>query len=277
MKLIKKAVEIGNGAAIYIPKSYIGQNVTVMLPEEIDAVKSRILSKLSKHLPQVIGLYLYGSYARGEQTPSSDIDVLVVIEKDDAQIKKSLTGENIDVRILKKDSFKKSIKNFPEIIIPMLKEAQPIINLPFLNDLKKLSSKMPFKFSFHIKDAERIIKIVESFINLDGEIASSHIYSLIMRLRIFFMIETTLKNKNFSNKGFKEKMLSFNLKEKEFDEFYSLYQRVRDDETFESTIEKEKITKLLNITKTYLKEIKNEAKKASRKRNRVNTKSDRNS
>ncbi len=28
---------------------------------------------------EMVGLYLYGSYARGEQTPDSDIDVLVVV------------------------------------------------------------------------------------------------------------------------------------------------------------------------------------------------------
>ena len=49
------------------------------LPEEVKAVLDRAISAIPKE--QVIAILLYGSVARGEEKPISDIDLCVVTER----------------------------------------------------------------------------------------------------------------------------------------------------------------------------------------------------
>ena len=41
MRLVKKAVDIGNGAAVYVPKEYSGREIILLLPEGIQEIKQR--------------------------------------------------------------------------------------------------------------------------------------------------------------------------------------------------------------------------------------------
>ena len=56
---------MGNGAAVYIPKEYSGREIVIILPEGIDEIKRRVLTNLIEFMPNIIGVYIYGSYARG--------------------------------------------------------------------------------------------------------------------------------------------------------------------------------------------------------------------
>ena len=48
--------------------------------EELNLILPELRRELARCLgDELVGLYLYGSYARGEQTSDSDIDVLVVV------------------------------------------------------------------------------------------------------------------------------------------------------------------------------------------------------
>ena len=117
MKIIKQAVEIGNGAAVYVPKEYKGKNVTIILPDGIYDIKKRILSELIDYMDNILGVYLYGSYARGEHTKESDIDILIIVKDKDENIKKILKNEfSLDARIATLDSIKKSLKDIPLLI-----------------------------------------------------------------------------------------------------------------------------------------------------------------
>ena len=44
MKIVKKAVQIGNGAAVYVPKEYSGREVVVLVSEGVDELKERVLN-----------------------------------------------------------------------------------------------------------------------------------------------------------------------------------------------------------------------------------------
>ena len=83
MRLIKKAVEIGNGAAVYVPKEYLGKEIVITLQESVQEIKKRVLTSLIEFMPNILGVYLYGSYARNEQTLDSDIDILVITKEKD--------------------------------------------------------------------------------------------------------------------------------------------------------------------------------------------------
>jgi len=264
MKIIKKAVEIGNGAAVYVPKEYSGKQVIIILPEGIAEIKKRIIEKLTPYMENIIGVYLFGSYARGESNSFSDIDILVITQDEAKELKQSF--EDIDIRITTPTKIKKSIDSFPAITLPILKEAKTIINPALLQELK--NSKINYKnFKWNFDDIKRTVKLIETFIEVDEkDIAISHIYSLIMRVRICYMIETLLKNKQFSNKGLRVEMIKRGLDSKKYEEYYEVYRKVRDEEEVAGKINKEDIEYFISIVKRYTSELENESKKAARKR-----------
>lgn len=58
-----------------------------------EQTKNRILTEIEKGLKDIYGTYLrkivlYGSYARGEQTKGSDLDVMVLLDMEKGKIKK---------------------------------------------------------------------------------------------------------------------------------------------------------------------------------------------
>lgn len=264
MKIVRKAIEMGNGAAVYVPREYKGRQVLIVLPEGIEEIKKRVLTRLVDFMPNVLGVYLYGSYARGESTRESDIDLLVIAEKKDDRIKACF--EDIDVRVLTLESVKNSIRNFPVPIVPILREAEVFLNPLLLEELKQ--EKIDFrKLKWHFQDIKRIIKITEMFIDIDDKDIDTHnIYSLIMRARVLFMIECLLKNKIFSNEVVKKKLLGYGLNEGVFNNYYQIYQRIRDNGEAKEKINKEEIEKLIKIIKKYSKAMENETKKEARKR-----------
>jgi len=259
MKIIKKAVNIGNGACVYVPREYVGSEVVVILPDSIDDIKKGILNRLIEFMPNILGVYLYGSYVRGEETVDSDVDLLVITKEKDDKIQNVL--EDIDVRVVPISDLKKSIKNYPLLIVPILKEAKVLLNPDLLKELK--DSKIDFKkFRWNFEDIKRIIKIVEGFVRLDDEdVSPSLIYSLIMRIRVCYLIECLLKNKSFNNKGVEELFLSYGLNENEIKRFFYIYRMVREKEKLIVSIKKEETLNLVNILKIYSKKLEHETKK----------------
>jgi predicted nucleotidyltransferase len=265
MRIIKKVIEIGNGAAVYVPREYSGKQVVIILPEGIREIKRRIIENLADRMDNIIGVYLFGSYARGESHSLSDIDILI-ITKEEARELKSLF-EDMDVRVTTLEKLKKSIENLPAITLPILKEAKTIINPLLLDDLK--NSRINYrKFKWNFDDVKRTLKMIETFVEMDEEdISISHIYSLVMRARICYMIQGLIENREFSNAGLRKELSKRGLDEKKYSKYYEIYQRVRDEEEVEGKINKEEIMNFINIIKKYELELENESKKASGKRN----------
>ncbi|MEK6854789.1 MAG: DUF2080 family transposase-associated protein [Nanoarchaeota archaeon] len=265
MKITKKAIGIGNGAAVYVPKEYSGKQVVLILPEGISEIKSRIIETLAGHMDNIVGVYLFGSYARGESDSLSDIDVLIITKEENIGLK-YLFGD-IDVRVMTLEQIKKSIKNFPAITLPILKEAKTIINPVLLDELKNYKTEYK-NFKWNFDDIRRTTKIIETFIEFDEEdISISHIYSLVMRARVCYMIQSLLRNKQFSNLGLKNELLRRGLDKEVYDSYYEIYRKIRDEEEIRGKIDKEKITRFINILRRYALELENESKKAARKRN----------
>jgi len=265
MKLIKKAIEIGNGAAVYVPKEYSGRQIVIILPERAEDIKKRVVERLADHLENVVGVYIFGSYARDESHLLSDIDVLVITRNDEKRLKQLF--EDIDARIMTLEQIKKSIERFPALILPILKEAKTVINPVLLDELK--NSKINYEnFKWNFDDIRRVLKIIETFIEADEEdISISHIYSLVMRARVCYMIESLLKSGQFSNLELKTEMVKRGIDEKTYERYYEIYRRIRDDEKVEGKIDKEEILRFISIIKKYTSQLENESKKAARKRN----------
>lgn len=265
MRLMKKAVEIGNGAAVYVPKEYSGKNIIVILPEGIEEIKNRVLNRLIEFMPNILGVYLFGSYARGEQVDESDIDILVITKEKDDNIKKSLN--DIDLRVVPIDTIKKTIKNFPLLIVPIIRESNVLLNPILLEELNNISINFK-RFKWNFEDINRIIKIIKKFVELDDKnISSSHIYSLIMRIRVCFLIECLLKNKKFSNSSVNNLLESYKLNQQEINNFFRIYRAVRDNKEYNVKVNKEEIIKLIEILEDYSTKIEHETKKKTEKRN----------
>lgn len=259
MKLLKQVVEIGNGAAVYVPKEYIGKEVVVTLPENLENIKKRILTSLIDYMPNILGVYLYGSYARNEQEMQSDIDVLIIVKEQDERIKEKL--KDIDVRIIQIDKLRKTIKEYPLFIIPILREAQTLLNPSLLEELKNEKIDLK-KFKWNFDEIKRTIKIIEKFIEIDEEdISPSHIYSLIMRIRVCYLIECIIKNKNFSNAGVKVLLNKEGLNKEDIKKYVEIYREVRDNKAMKDKVSKEEILKLISILKNYSEKLENETKK----------------
>lgn len=265
MRIIKKAIGMGNGAAVYVPKEYSGRQVVVILPDGIDDIKKRIIEKLSDRMENVVGAYLFGSYARGERHILSDIDLLVITKDKEKGLKQIF--DDMDVRVMTLETIKKSIEKFPAMMMPILKEAKTIINPVLLDELK--NSKINYKnFKWNFDDIKRIIKIIETFIETDeDDIDISHVYSLIMRARISYMMDCLIKNKQFSNAELENEMIKRGLDKKTYEGYYAIYRKVRDDEIVSGKIDKEKIMHFIGIIKKYASELENESKKKTGKGN----------
>jgi len=257
MKIIKKVVEIGNGAAVYIPKEYRNQQVLVILPESIDEIKKTAINKLSSYLPNIIGIYFVGSYARGEQKPRSDIDILVITEN----LNKRIKDEPYDILLISADVLKKQIEENALPLIPMLKEAKAIINSSFINELR--NSKLTRKnLRFHIETSKSALKVIEEAIKLSEEqkerISDNIVYSLVLRLREGYIVECLIKNKLWSNKEFIKLIKEISGSE----EAYYGYIRAKNNENARKEL---KIQEAKNIYEYIKKKIKEQEKWAGKR------------
>ena len=132
-------------------------------------------------------------------------------------------------------AIKKSLENIPLLIYPIIKESIVWINPTLLDELKKY--KFDYKrLKWNFDEIKRTIKIVEGFINLDDEISSSHVYSLLMRIRLCFIIECLLKERIFSNKGVYNLLKDNKFNREEIDKFFKIYREVRENNRSEEKI-----------------------------------------
>ena len=78
---IKKAIKAGNSSAVVLPRSWLNKEVRVELFRKTpEIILSDVINIARKYvdIKEIIGIYLVGSYARGEEDDSSDIDVLII-------------------------------------------------------------------------------------------------------------------------------------------------------------------------------------------------------
>lgn len=255
-ELIKPIVKMGNSACVLLPKAWIDGKARIELIEKPINIKQDLFEILSPYLEDVIGIYLTGSYARGEQTDESDVDVIVITDS----IKKEISGKKYNISIYTLDSIKKTLKNNPLMIYPRLVEGKALLNKSLLEQLKNIKiSKGQFKE--FIEDTKRIIKIDSEFIELDkldGDLLESKsvIYSSVLRLRGIFLIKNILRKEIYSKKLFKQWIIKEGIDKKDLENVYSIYEGVRDEDKNKIKKTKLKISlaeKLLNLLEKEVK------------------------
>src|SRR3989338_11049278 len=123
-ELIKPIVRVGNSAGVLLPKNWINGKARIELIEKPIDIKKDILEILDPYLQNIEGIYLIGSYARGEQTKESDVDVLVITNKINKKIKRG----KYELILISKENVESALEKNILPILPLLKEAKPIIN-----------------------------------------------------------------------------------------------------------------------------------------------------
>lgn len=231
-QVVKTVVRSGNGGAVWVPKSWLGEEVVVMLPEKprLD-LREKAMRLLGPHLKDVVSAGIYGSYARNEQTRDSDIDILVITR--DKDIKLGFRGGKIEIVSFPIDKLKAAIEKYPAVYYQMVQEAVPLINAPVLEELKNI---MPNKENFkgYLKDTEEHLKSSKELLELDKldgiQLKSySVLYSSLLRLRGLFIIKCILNIDGFSIRKLKKWLLSLGLSRQEFEDSYNVYRLIRDN------------------------------------------------
>ena len=242
-QIVKTVVKSGNGGAVWVPKSWLGQEVVVMLPEKPKLeLREKIIHMLEPHLKDIASVGIYGSYARNEQTIGSDADILVITAdkniKINAGIKLRFKEEKIEVTSLPVEKLKKAIEKHPAVYFQMVRESLPLINASLLENLKKIK---PSKKSFkpYLKETKEHIKSNKELIELDAIDnlylkSYSALYSSMLRLRGLFIIRCILRNEEFSNKKFRKFLADRGLSSREIEDSYKAYRAVREDKDAKS-------------------------------------------
>src|SRR3989344_6301789 len=180
LELIKQTFKLGNSAGVLLPIEWKDKKVKVQLIDK--SINQDILDILGERdlLKNAIGIFLVGSYARGEATPSSDVDVLVITEGIDKQLK----VREYEILLISQDRLIREIKN-SLYLVSMLNEAKAIINRPLIEMYKTYS--LDFKIEKHLKSIKSMIKINETSVDISTQnkedVSDETMYSIILRLR----------------------------------------------------------------------------------------------
>ncbi|MDO8537493.1 MAG: DUF2080 family transposase-associated protein [archaeon] len=259
-EIVKQVVPFGNGSIVFTPKKWVGQTVRVILEQEPINIKEDVLKILHPFLEQVEGIYLFGSFARNEQTIGSDIDVLVIASK---KFKLEKKGK-YEFIVIEKNSFVKELlgKN-PLYFYSIAQEAKPILNESLLNDLKQVKIKKQ-NLKWIIEEGESALKIVEEFLKLDkmeqrkNLDSISTIYSMILRLRSCYLIHCFIEKQKSSNKEFKNFLFQKGISKKLVEEFLEIYNAEKLDKKISTNISLEDAEQLFQTTKNELQKLKKE-------------------
>jgi len=188
----------------------------------MEQAKKEIMKMISPYLENIQGAYLTGSFARNEQTNTSDIDVLLIT---DEQIKIPSKSQ-YDLHAIQMKNIKKTIRGSPIQFFSMIKEAKPIINKSLLKELNNIKINHSYIIE-HLESTKRILKILDSLLKKykkDEISPCSIIYSIILRLRSLFLIESLLKNKKYSNSDLKKAIKNQGINKTKTEEIYKVYQ-----------------------------------------------------
>ncbi len=201
-ELIKKAIPVGNSAGVRVPRAWLSKEVKVILFKKsnyeilIDVL--RIIKSNNIDTKNIISISLVGSYARKEETIESDIDILVITEDIDDNLK----DEDYDLMLVSKELLNWKIRNDIFPILPMIKEAVPLLNGNYLKEY--INSKITWKnIKWYINTTDSALKISIGLIRLAKKyeylVGYDVAYSLILRLRTLYFILNILDDKKSSN------------------------------------------------------------------------------
>lgn len=199
-RISRKVSEIGNGAHVFVPRSWVGETIAIVKQKK--TLKERIFNTLYPYLPNIKGIYLFGSHARNEAKISADIDILIITDK-----KLNIKASGMEIICIPEKEMKKISEKNPVFIQKILSEAKPILNSALLMELRLKNKITPTTINSFILSTENIISKIEGIIKRDkrsGVTIGGVAYSLIFRLRGVYIILCLITKKQYSNLLFQQ-------------------------------------------------------------------------
>lgn len=190
---------MGNSAGVILPREWLNGRARIELISKPLDIKKEVLDLLDEYLEEIQGIYLVGSYARGEQTEQSDIDILVITNNTTKIIEKG----KYNITLVSKEVLEKQLQDNIFPILPMLFEAKALLNGKLIENYKKaqLTKK---NLKWHIETTKSILNVIREQIKMDkldrNSTNDAVAYSLILRLRGTYIVDCLKNNKIWSNK-----------------------------------------------------------------------------
>lgn len=202
---IKKAVKAGNSSAVILPRAWLNKEVRIELVNKTpEIILSDTLEILKKNVPlkSVIGIYLVGSHARGEEEKDSDIDILVITNNIDKEL---IQEGSYSILIVSYQLINQKLKKDLFPVGQMLREAKPLINGDYIEDLEIKVTKENVKW--YIDTTKEKLDIIKEYMDDVREKNKKYLqdkiaYTLILRIRTLEIIKKLIENKDYSKKEF---------------------------------------------------------------------------
>jgi len=246
-KIVKQTREVGTSAGVLLPRSWLNKQVVVTLfkPSE-EKIAKDVLEIIFKYNlnEETNGIYLFGSYSRGDFDFNSDIDILILTK----DTNKLINYNNYEILLVSEGSFPKNLPNNLNYL-SMLKEIKVIFNKELIE--KYQNKKIKFNFKKILSEIEGIFNINKDTIRVCEEnnmnIPDGIVYSLILRLRELYLIKCFFSKKSYYKKDF----LRF-IGEK----VYSAYLRIKRNEKESNNLLPHEANRIINLSEKWLKELK---------------------
>jgi predicted nucleotidyltransferase len=237
MEMIKHAIKLGNSAGVILPKGWENRKVKVELVE--DSITDGVLDILKEEglLADVVGIYIAGSYARGEETPESDIDILIITNENNKVIRKA----RYEILLVSKERLERNMGK-SLYLNSMIREAKAILNEGLIDSYKK--GKIHMQLDNLLKEIISILKInldnVEIASEMNDNVMDGVVYSTVLRLREIILIECILKDKPYSRK----ELLKVIEKKGSLD-LYEAYLRIKNDSKPRDNLDPSEVRRVL--------------------------------
>ena len=244
--IIKQTREVGTSAGVLLPRSWLNKKVVVTLEEKnIETITQEIIGILLKEnlLNEVKGIYLIGSYARGDYDYHSDVDVLIITKN----ISKIINHLDYEIVLINEENFSKNLQSNLYRLIS-LNEAKTILNEELIQKYKKIKPKLNIKE--FVKDIKRVLRINKGLLDdlkKQEKVPDATIYSIVLRLREVYYTKCLLKRKNSSKKDFLKHI---------GEKAYRAYSRIKNNEKEINDLSIEESLELINLSEKWLKELK---------------------
>ena len=247
--IIKKTRTVGTSSGVLLPKSWLGRNVVVTLhfPSQEEILNEVLtLARDKLFLEEIKGIYIIGSYARGDFNAESDIDILVITSSKNGIIKK----DNYEINIISESILLKNLKT-NLYIQTAIKESVSLLNSDLIKKIKGLKIKLKtIKITSEIKRIIRINK--EAILMYEKKVPDGIIYSIVLRLRELFFLNCLIKKSNYNHKKF----ISLIGQEK-----YNAYLRIKNDKKERNDVTLSEAKELIDLSEQCLKNLEQKKQK----------------
>jgi len=217
----------GNGGGILLPREWLGKQVRLFLIDRTLEIRKEVLAILEPYLEDIMGVYLVGSYARGDQKKESDIDIFVISKES----KKSIKSGKYEIEIMPIKHVLALMLHYPPAIYPKFMDAKPILNKGLLDEIKNLKPAQNSMLRY-LNDCRKTVRIDKELIEEDrreGNLlrSTSVVYSSILRLRALYMMKQAAGHKRYSTEAFEAWLAAeLNVSHEDLMEIYEVYKSV---------------------------------------------------